>query len=79
MSDHLWAVQDATGREVTSWSGEAKVTEVTAARHANTVVIEHQGEVVARGQAPAGTDVVLLRWPAYNKLAKPVRRKVTQR
>lgn len=77
-TEYLFAVQNSDGREVASWRGTAKVADVTAVRDGNTVTIEHAGDVVARGHAPADADLALLRWHADDKLADPVRRNVTR-
>lgn len=73
MTVYLVAVQDDTGREVTSWRGEAKVSQVAAVQRGDAVSIEVAGESVARGTAGADAALQCLRWRADEKLAEPVR------
>lgn len=74
---YLFAVQDATGREVCSWTGEvAKVADVSTLVAHGEIAIQHLGETVAGPvQLPAG-ELVLHRWPMSNKLATPVSKPV---
>lgn len=79
MTEYLFAVQDATGREVVAWRGEAKVADVAAVRTGKTVAIEVAGEVARKGSAEPDAELQFLRWRADDKLARPVRGKVQTR
>lgn len=78
MTQYLFAVQDENGREVVSWKGDVdKVSEVEASEDPNgVVVISHGGEVVAEATRDGDGSLTLHRWPADDKLAKPVSRAV---
>lgn len=76
MSSYLFAVQDQTGREITSWTGDVeRVSDVFATQlDKDHVVIGLDGEGVSEpGFVPADAGkLTLYRWPADDKMSKPV-------
>jgi hypothetical protein len=69
----LYAVQDATGRELLAWTGQpAKVGDVTADADDTRVRLLHQGKPVAEAPRNGATGLVLHRWDAADKHAAPV-------
>lgn len=77
---YLFALQDQTGREITSAYVETdKVGDVTARLNEDRSLafLEHKGEEINRGSVASSVEeVVLLRWPAEDKLSTPVRKTV---
>lgn len=81
---YLYAVQGSTGREIVSASVEVeKVTDVTARISevaSDDFDVELVFEDIVLDSRPVGgdrpTDLVLLRWPADDKLSTPVRHAV---
>lgn len=79
MAEYLFAVQDR-GREVVSWRGDvAKVSNVRATYAQGTVAISNAGELMEFGPWEGDlADLRLYRWPADDKLATPVARRVQE-
>jgi|1185.fasta_scaffold706295_1 hypothetical protein len=79
MTRFLFAVQDATGHEITSTYADVdKVSEVTTRYEADTVDIIRGGEVLATGHYSGEDPLTLHRWNADDKLTDPVSHPVTR-
>ena len=83
---YLFAVQDENGREVLSATidGLERVSEVSAYERHNeaddsyTVVIDWNGVEVDFADSSLTSELTLHRWPADDKLARPVSHKVAE-
>lgn len=77
---YLFAVQDATGRELCSAEVTVeRVAEIAVERVGDVVRICRGGEALVAGRVsagPAGERLALHRWPGAKKLAKPVTHKI---
>lgn len=78
MPEVLAAVQDASGRELTSWKGEvSRITAVAAEAADGRLTMSADGEEVRSVDLPANHSELRLHiWHADDKLSEPKRSKV---
>jgi len=77
MKHFLYAVQTEEGREL--WSATLEVTRVSdvqAYTRDGDLIVEHEQHRMFKLDNAGETEMTLLRWPADDKLAEPVRHKV---
>lgn len=78
MKKYLYAVQDENGREVLAAEVETdKVSSVKATFDGDEIVLQKDGDTVAKAPAEPARTYRLHRWPADDKLSEPVSKTVS--